>query len=76
MVHIGLTLKLSSSSSRYASIIFYQPPPTAAAEPHWASRGRMAGECVPGHIEREVLARLDDRLAGVVSEFMLQFVKI
>ena len=74
MVQICLTLKLSSSSSRYASIIFYQPLPTAAAEPHWASRGRMAGECVPGHIEREVMARLDDRLAGVVKEFVGRFI--
>ena len=29
--------------------------------------------CAPEHIEREVLSRLDDRLAGVVKEFMSRF---
>lgn len=30
---------------------------------------------VPQHIEREVMTRLDDRLAGVVSEFAGRFAK-
>ena len=31
---------------------------------------------VPEHIEQEVMARLDDRLAGVVNEFARRFTKV